>query len=110
MGQSRTREFFFTGRQYQAPFLREIGFLNYLLPRNELVSFTYALAEEIANNAPLSLKGIKKVLGLIETGTELSDKNLGQAREIALNSYLSEDLKEGQAAFFEKRSPQFKGK
>jgi enoyl-CoA hydratase/carnithine racemase len=110
IGQARTREMFFTGRHYTAPFLREIGFLNYLLPRTELESFTYTLAEEIAANAPLSLKGTKRILGLIEEATKLDSRDLQEADEIATRSFFSDDLKEGQAAFFEKRKPEFKGR
>ncbi len=110
IGQARTREFFFTGRHYQAAFLKEIGFLNYMVPREELESFVYTMAGEIADNSPLSLKGIKRVLGLIENPTSLTEQDLQEADEIARQSFLSEDLKEGQAAFFEKRKPNFKNR
>ena len=109
IGQGRTRELFFTGRQYQAPFLKEIGFLNYLLPKKELEDFTYAMASEISENAPLSLKGTKRVLELIGRSTTLSSSDVEEAETIANNSFLSQDLQEGRAAFFEKRKPVFQG-
>lgn len=110
VGQSRTRELFFTARHYQAPFLNEIGFLNHMLPREELESFTFSMASEISENAPLSLKGTKRILEMIDKTADLSDQNLQEADEIARNSFLSEDLKEGQIAFFEKRQPVFKNR
>ncbi|MBU3914848.1 enoyl-CoA hydratase/isomerase family protein [bacterium] len=110
VGIARTKELFFTGRHYQAPFLKEIGFLNYMLPQDEIESFTYAMAQEISENSPLSLKGTKKVLRLINDSNVISENDLKEAEAISLRSFLSEDLKEGQLAFFEKRKAEFKGK
>lgn len=110
IGPARTKELFYTGRHYLAPFLKEIGFLNYMLPRKELEPFTYTMAGEIASNAPLSLKGTKRVFALIDKATRMSAIDLKEAEIIAKKSFLSEDLKEGQQAFFEKRKPVFKGK
>lgn len=109
IGQSRTRELFFTGRHYFAPFLKEIGYLNYVVPKDELESFTFKMADEIAENAPISLKGTKRVLQMINDAAQLREDDREAAETIATNSFLSEDLKEGQAAFFEKRKPVFKG-
>ena len=110
LGQARTRELFFTGRHYPADFLREIGFLNYLLPKAELEPFTRQLAEEIAANAPLSLKGIKRILGMIDDASIPDNTSMQEAAELARQSFQSEDLIEGRAAFFEKRKPLFKGR
>jgi enoyl-CoA hydratase/carnithine racemase len=107
IGQARTRELFFTGRQYKAPFLKEIGFLNYMLPKEDLESFCCAMAGEISENAPLSLKGTKRVLMLIDNSSDLNEQDLQEADEIARKSFFSEDLKEGRSAFFEKRKPVF---
>jgi enoyl-CoA hydratase len=110
IGLSRTKEIFFTGRLYDAPRLKEMGLVDYLIPRAELESFTMDLAEEIAGNAPLSLKGIKRILNLVLRSEEMNEEDQQEAAEIIAHALRSEDLKEGQMAFLEKRKPDFKGR
>ena len=110
IGLRRTKEIFFTGRFYDAPLLKEIGLVDYMVPRAELESFTYSLADEIAGNAPLSLKGTKRILNLLAGSEKLNDEDLKEAEEIIAQAFNSEDLKEAQTAFFQKRKPTFKGK
>ncbi len=109
LGQARTRELFFTGRHYSASILKDIGYLNYMLPQDELEPFTYRMAQEISENAPMSLKGIKKVLTLLGDSCSLNINEMQESNDIAENSFRSNDLKEGLAAFFEKRKPVFRG-
>jgi len=109
IGLSKTREIFFTGRTYDACQAKEMGLLDYLIPKPELESFTYALAEEIAGNAPLSLKGIKRMLNLILRSDNMDADGLKEAEEIMARVMESQDLREGRAAFLEKRSPRFTG-
>ena len=110
IGISRTKEIFFTGRIYDAPRIKEMGLVDYLVPRDNLESFTYDLAREIAQNAPLSLKGIKRTLNLILRSEEMEEGDLQEVHEIFAHILKSEDLKEGQRAFIEKRRPHFKGR
>jgi enoyl-CoA hydratase/carnithine racemase len=110
IGLSKTREIFFTGRTYDAFQAKEMGLLDYLIPQSDLESFTYDLAEEIVGNAPLSLKGIKRILNLIlRSHTDMAADDRKEAEDIVARVIKSHDLKEGQAAFLEKRRPQFRG-
>jgi enoyl-CoA hydratase/carnithine racemase len=68
------------------------------------------LAEEIAANAPLALKGIKRVINLLLQSGRPDESILAEAESITETAFLSEDAKEGQMAFLEKRRPRFKGK
>lgn len=110
IGLKSTREMFYTGRTYEGKRLKEIGLVDYLIPRQELEDFTYQMAAEIAANAPLALKGTKRVLNLLLNSSQPHKNNIQEAESITEAAFLSEDLKEGRLAFLEKRKPNFKGK
>ena len=110
IGLQSTKEIFFTGRTYAGMRIKELGLVDYLVPGGELQDFTYAIAEEIAGNAPLALKGIKKVINLLMQSNRLDQTQSREAQAIFRATLLSEDMQEGQAAFLEKRRPRFKGK
>jgi enoyl-CoA hydratase len=110
IGLQRTKEIFFTGHTYTGKRIKEMGLVDYLAPGAELLEFTFGLAEEIAGNAPLALKGIKKVINLLMRSDRLDDSRSKEAQAILKAALLSQDMQEGQAAFLEKRKPRFKGK
>ena len=110
IGLQTTREMFFTGRTYEGSHLKQMGLVDHLVPRRKLEAFTYQMAEAIACNAPLALKGTKKVINLILDTFQLENKNRILAESITKKAFLSEDVKEGRLAFLEKRPPLFKGR
>ena len=110
IGLRSTREMFYTGRTYEGKRLKEIGLVDYLIPRQELEDFTNQMAAEIAANAPLALKGTKRVLNLLLNSSQPHQNSIQEAESLVEGTFLSEDLKEGRLAFLEKRKPKFKGK
>jgi enoyl-CoA hydratase/carnithine racemase len=109
LGMARARELFFTGRTYRGAELREMGLVGSLVPAAELETTTFALAEEIAANAPLALRGLKRVLDLVESAAQLSEPARAEAQGLVAAAMQSSDAREGQRAFVEKRKPNFTG-
>jgi enoyl-CoA hydratase len=110
LGMARARQVFFTGRTYRGAEVQAMGLVDRLVPRAELEAVTFALAEEIAGNAPLALRGIKRTLNLIEATTLLSSDGRREAEALMAAAFQSEDIKEAQLAFIEKRAPRFTGR
>lgn len=110
IGLQSTKEIFLTGRTYTGERLKAMRLADYLVPAADLEEFTYAMAGEIAENAPLALKGIKKIINLLMQSNQPNEMQSREARTIFRAALLSEDMQEGQAAFLEKRKPRFRGK
>jgi len=109
IGPGYTKELFLIGRPISSERAREIGLVNFMVSREELEEFTYGIADEISENAPLSLKTLKEITKSLEKRT-ISPEDEKSIRQMTLEVQNSEDYKEGQRSFSEKRKPEFKGK
>ncbi len=109
LGLPRTKEIFFTGDAYFGNRLKEIGLVDYSVAPDELEEFTRNMALRIAKNAPISLKGIKRIINLVTGKVNMEADDEAEAEAILANAYCSEDFKEGQRAFIERRKPRFRG-
>ncbi len=111
VGTARTRELFFTGRSIDAETAIAWGLVNRVAPAASAESDALALAAEIAGNAPLAVRGMKRILRLLEETRErnLSPAERGETAELRRRAFESADLREGRKAWEERRSPSFKG-
>lgn len=110
VGVSLTKELFYTGRLITAQRALQRGLVDYVYHPSELVKATYDLAREIADNAPLSISGTKTTIARLIDNRHLSPEVEAELRRLQAQAMLSEDLKEGQRAFMEKRKPRFTGR
>jgi enoyl-CoA hydratase/carnithine racemase len=86
----------------------QVGFVQRLLPADELERYTYEYLETVADNAPLSVRGAKVTVQLYLEG--LDDERHARLKALQLEAFESQDYKEGTRAFLEKRPPRFRGR
>jgi enoyl-CoA hydratase/carnithine racemase len=110
VGLSRTKELFLTGRNFEAARAEEIGLVHEVVPDDRLERASVALAAEIAANAPLSMRGNKSAIDLLNASPILSEQQEGGLIALRESCFASEDLREGIRAFAEKRKPVWKGR
>lgn len=97
-----------TARLLDAQEALRIGLVNQVLPKDELESYTYRVAEEIASLAPLSHAVNKQTLGQVLAKPCLADLTPDEA-VLPLAQFDTRDYQEGYRAFLEKRRPSFVG-
>lgn len=110
IGFSHTLEIFLTARRYDSASCLRLGLVNEVIEDGDLVDYTLRLAREIAENAPLSLRGTKSALHRIARYPILDSDDEEAIRSLFVHSLQSEDMVEAKQAFMEKRKPLFKGK
>jgi enoyl-CoA hydratase/carnithine racemase len=111
IGVAHTSELFFTGRNIDAERAAQIGLVNHVVGADELEQVALDMAAEIAANAPLSLKGNKRVIrALREVPQKLPEDLERELVELRESCFYSEDFREGVRAFGEKRPPEWKNR
>jgi enoyl-CoA hydratase len=108
VGPRRAIEILTTGRPFSAQEALEWGVVNGITPVDGLMDKVLEVAAMIASRAPLSVKGLKRVVH------EGQDLPLVRAMDLELTIYYelfkTQDRREGVASFNEKRTPVFEGK
>lgn len=109
VGQGHARELALTGCDIDANRAAEIGLVNHVHNDREAVhQAAQAMAKSIADNPPLTVRGVKNVLDFgRDHGGQAGLQYVGAWNAAFL---ASEDLGEAMQAFMAKRPPDFKGK
>jgi enoyl-CoA hydratase len=108
VGKGRALELLLTGDQVSAQEAQRLGLVNRVVPAAELMAEARKLAAALASKAPLA---VRYILEAVHKGIEMPFPQ-AQVFEATLFGLVasSEDMREGTAAFLEKRKPAFKGR
>ena len=105
---SAVLELVFTAQPITAQRAYDIGFINKVVPGEELMPEAITLAQQIAENAPLAVQAFKE---LAYRGQNMSTEEIAALTYETYDKLLTtEDSKEGPRAFAEKRRPRWQGR
>ncbi|ULH16210.1 enoyl-CoA hydratase-related protein [Deinococcus sp. KNUC1210] len=106
VGEKHARELLLTGRLISAVEAHRMGLINEVVPDGQAETRALALAAEIAGNSATALSTTREMLSLLP-GMGLEE---GLRYAVGVNAWTrtTSDLKEGVAAFLEKREPQWR--
>ena len=129
VGKGKAIELMLTARMIDAAEALQLGLVNYIIEADELLTKSRELLGIIAEKAPIAIARIIQLANLADGDTEALSQNdeldpfggPGSGDSQAINGFIAEqeafgecfateDMKEGTAAFLEKRKPVFKGK
>lgn len=108
VGPAWASEILFSARHLTAEEAAGIGLVNRVLPPAELEDAVLDLAHTIRDNAPLTVTACK--VAIREMQKESAARDRERLARMVEDCFRSEDYREGQTAFREKRPPRFSGR
>ena len=108
VGYAKAMEMALTGEPISAEEAMEAGLLSAITESGEALDAAIALAERIAENAPLAVNASKSLVRAAASGIE-EDKLWEMQVPLQKSVFSSNDAKEGPIAFAEKRAPHWTG-
>jgi enoyl-CoA hydratase/carnithine racemase len=107
LGVANAKELLYTAKRIDAPEAEAKGLVNAVVPKKDLEEFVRRTAMEIAGNAPLTLRSVKRVAYELTRDAAARDE---EAIATSIRAcFQSNDYQEGIRAFLEKRRPRFLG-
>jgi enoyl-CoA hydratase len=108
IGPAWTAEMLFSARRFSAPEALQMGLVNRVVPAASLRDQTMSLARGIAGNAPLTVAACKAAIREVDRSP--GQRDMARVEAMIEACFRSDDYREGQRAFAEKRPPAFTGR
>src|SRR5262252_4565911 len=107
VGPAFAAEILFSARRFSSAEALQMGLVNRVVPAADLHDEVMGLARDIAQNAPLTVAAAKAAIR--EAGRPPDRRDLARVEAMSEACFASDDYREGQRAFAEKRPPAFTG-
>ena len=108
VGAANALDVFLSAERYPAARAKELGLIQYVVPKEELDQTLNSYLAKINANAPLTMAAGKTMIKALSDRTISLDEQ--EMKRLVIQCFESDDYKEGKLAFAEKRAPVFKGK
>ena len=105
VGPQFVTELLLTARQFDAAQAERTGLVNHVVPDTEIETFVREMAETISENAPLTIRAVKRIVRELRS----EDPDIAACDALVRQCFESADYREGRKAFLEKRKPVFRG-
>jgi len=108
VGPAYAKDILYSARTFDAAEAFRIGFIQRLVPVEDLARTTYDYLKKVAENAPLTIRGTKAQVQAVFDGVR--DDHRRALAALGIETFESQDYREGTRAFMEKRPPRFTGR
>ncbi len=108
VGRPKALDMMLFGKQIEADEALAIGLVDTICEEGKTLEDAFEYAKKFAIRPPLSIKAILKLLS--QSPSISPEQHLKIEREELAKLFQTEDMREGTTAFFQKRTPEFKGK